>query len=94
MDDPVIYPPPPHDRSDADRDGRTEKRFLTRGEAAEYLNDLGFPVSKLTLMKWATTGGGPAFRKFGVRALYEPRELVQWAEAKLSSPIRSTSDAA
>jgi hypothetical protein len=69
-------------------------KYLTRREAAEHLTDQGMPMSWKTLQKMATTGGGPAYQIFGNRALYQPPILDQWAEARLSAPRRSTSEAA
>lgn len=63
-----------------------ENRYLDRTEAAEYLTARGLRVSKNTLQKWATTGGGPAYRRFGLRAVYQQADLDAWAEAKLSAP--------
>ena len=67
-------------------------KYLTRVEAAAYLTALGFVTTKGTLQKWATVGGGPVYRRFGVRALYKPSDLDDWAQAKLGPPRRSTSD--
>ena len=69
-------------------------RYLTRREAAEYLNGRGFPTTWRSLQKYATAGGGPVYRIFGNRALYTPEDLDAWAEAKLSAPRVSTSEAA
>jgi hypothetical protein len=64
-----------------------EDRYLERPAAAEYLTAVrGLRVSKNTLQKWATTGGGPAYRRFGLRAVYTQADLDAWAEAKLSAP--------
>ncbi len=68
--------------------------YMLRPEAAEFLTDRGFPTAKNTLQKYATTGGGPVYRIFGNRALYTPEDLLDWADAKLSAPRRSTSEAA
>ena len=68
--------------------------YMRRPEAAEFLADHGFPTTKNTLQKYATTGGGPVYRIFGNRALYTPEDLLDWADAKLSAPRRSTSEAA
>lgn len=62
------------------------RKYLTRPEAAEYLNERGYPTTKGTLQKIASTGGGPAYRIFGNKALYAPGELVEWAEARCSAP--------
>jgi len=68
--------------------------FLDRREAAEHLTARGLRVSKSTLQKWATTGGGPAYRRFGLRAVYTRSDLDAWAEAKLTAPRCSTAKAA
>ena len=60
--------------------------FLDRREAADYLTGRGLRVSKNTLQKWVTTGGGPAYRRFGLRAVYLREDLDAWASAKLSAP--------
>jgi hypothetical protein len=68
-------------------------KYLTRPEAAQYLTERGLPISKLTLQKLATLGGGPPYRIWGNKALHQPADLDAWAEAKLSAPRRSTSEA-
>ena len=64
--------------------------FLDRREAAEYLTARGLRVSKNTLQKWVTTGGGPVYRRFGLRAVYLREDLDAWASAKLSEPRSSS----
>lgn len=69
-------------------------RFKSREEAAQYLTEnRGLPVAKGTLQKWATTGGGPVYRRFGKRAVYRQEDLDAWAEEKLSAPRHSTTTA-
>ena len=68
-------------------------KYLDRAEAADYLTDRGFKTKKGTLQKYATTGGGPPYVRFGNKALYSPDNLDQWAEGKMSAPRRSTSEA-
>ena len=68
------------------------KRYLTRAEAASYLSARGLLVSKNTLQKFATTGGGPAYCIFGNRSLYTVHALDSWADAKLTPPRHSTSE--
>ena len=70
------------------------KCYLTRREAASHLSERGLPVSKNTLQKFATTGGGPAYCIFGNRSLYTTEALDSWAEARLSPARKSTSEAA
>ena len=70
-----------------------EKRYLTREEAAAYLSERGLLLSKNTLQKFATIGGGPEYAIFGNRALYTPDNLIAWVEARLTAPRKSTSEA-
>lgn len=63
-----------------------ENRYLDRTEAAEYLTARGLRVSKNTLQKWGSVGGGPVYRRFGLRCVYLQADLDAWAEAKLSAP--------
>jgi hypothetical protein len=70
------------------------KPNLLRSEAADFLTENGFPVTKFSLQKLASTGGGPIYQIWGNKALYTPPNLLTWAEAKLSAPRRSTSEAA
>lgn len=68
--------------------------FLSREEAAAYVRAKGLPCAKLTLQKMATVGGGPEYRKFGKRVVYTGADLDAWIDARLSGPIRSSSQAA
>ena len=64
-----------------------------RRDAAKYVRDEhGQPCSPKTLAKLAVVGGGPAYRKAGKFPLYEPDDLDEWALAKLSPKIRSSSE--
>jgi hypothetical protein len=67
--------------------------LLTREATAEALTAAGFPTAPATLATKASRGGGPPFRKFGARPLYRWSDVVQWAETRLSAPMRSTSEA-
>lgn len=69
-------------------------RYLDRKEAAAYVRQRGLPCSPNTLAKFATTGGGPVYRRFGNKAVYTNADLDHWIERKLSSPLRSTSQVA
>ncbi len=66
-------------------------KWLLRTDAANYVTARGLPLSPKTLQKWATTGGGPVFRKFGSRVVYTPEDLDAWISNRLSSPRASTS---
>jgi hypothetical protein len=67
--------------------------LLTRKATAAALKEAGYPVAESTLATKATRGGGPPFAKFGPRALYRWGDVLDWAESRLSRPMRSTSEA-
>tara|TARA_R110002074_G_scaffold344229_1_gene514653 strand:- start:186 stop:452 length:267 start_codon:yes stop_codon:yes gene_type:complete len=69
----------------------TERR-LTRREAADFLDEHGYPTAMATLAKYACQGIGPVFESFGRRPLYRPRHLLEWAQSRSTGPRRSTSD--
>lgn len=66
-------------------------QYLNTVKAAEALQQRGIPATAKTLQKYRAVGGGPAFRKFGVRVLYAESDLQLWIESKLSEPMHSTS---
>jgi len=49
-------------------------------------------VTAATLATMATRGGGPIFRKFSNRPLYRWGDGLEWAQSRLSKPIRTTSE--
>jgi hypothetical protein len=55
-----------------------KKQYLNRAEAAAYLRQHYGHGSVDLLAKFACTGGGPKFRKFGRNTLYEPAHLDEW----------------
>jgi hypothetical protein len=66
---------------------------LRRKLAARYITEhWGIPLTSATLAKLACVGGGPRFRKAGRTPLYEPADLDEWARAKLSRLVCSTSE--
>ncbi len=67
--------------------------LLTRDAMAMALTARGYPVKAKTLATKATRGGGPPYRLFGVRPLYRLGDALDWAQGRLSQPIRSTSEA-
>ena len=44
-----------------------------------------------TLAKYATQGCGPEFHRYGRDVVYAVEKLDEWAESRLSKPVRSTS---
>ena len=76
-----------HDRS------RPARRPLRRRDAAKYIEaEHNQPCASQTLANLAVVGGGPAYRKAGKFPLYEPDDLDEWALAKLSPKVRSSSE--
>lgn len=67
-------------------------RFIPRSAVPDYCAERGLLLSKRTLAKMATVGGGPEYQLFGGRAYYTRQALDAWMEARLSTPRRSTSD--
>jgi hypothetical protein len=67
--------------------------LLTRVAVAGALSAAGFPVSPATLATKATRGGGPPYRLFGRRPLYEWGPALEWARDRLSAPVPNTSAA-
>lgn len=66
--------------------------LLSRAQASAFLTQHGFKTAVATLAKYATVGGGPAFRLFGRKPLYHPADLVAWAEGRCTATRASTSD--
>jgi len=67
--------------------------LLRRKQTAEALTAKGYPTSEKTLATKATRGGGPPYRLFGRIPLYKWGEALAWAEARLSAPRHSSSEA-
>jgi hypothetical protein len=67
--------------------------LLLRIPIAEALTQAGFPIKAKTLATMATRGGGPPYRLFGQRAVYRWGDALQWAQARMTAPRRSTAEA-
>lgn len=66
---------------------------LRRKELSEYLRlKHGLHVAPATLAKFASLGGGPPFRKFGVTPFYDVTSADAWAIQRLGREHLSTSD--
>ena len=52
-------------------------KYLTNREAASFLR-----LSPRTLEKQRVVGGGPPFKKFGSRVLYDEADLSEWAKKR------------
>jgi hypothetical protein len=71
----------------------TPRRMLRRTEAADYVQERwGYPLSPRTLAKLACIGGGPTFRRASRFPLYDKGDLDAWIRAKLTRPVRSTTE--
>jgi hypothetical protein len=66
---------------------------LDRKTLALTLTAAGFPISHATLATLASRGGGPAFQLWGRKPLYPWRTTLEWAESRLTAPVRSTTQA-
>jgi hypothetical protein len=66
--------------------------LLTRDRTAHALTEAGFPIRAKTLATKATRGGGPPYRKFGLRVLYCWGDALAWAEARLTAARCHTSE--
>lgn len=69
-----------------------DNTYLTPEEASDFLERRGLPVAASTLRKLRCVGGGPKFVKFGRFPRYTAPWLLEFAQGKLSQPMRSTSD--
>jgi hypothetical protein len=68
--------------------------LLTRAQAAEFLTHNGYPIRRGTLDTMASRGGGPKFRKWGQRVLYQPSDLILWAQSRLGQPLSTSAERA
>lgn len=65
---------------------------LRRKDVPEYLLTVhGIDIAYSTLGKLASIGGGPAMQYSGRIPLYLKKDLDDWAEARLSESVKSTS---
>jgi hypothetical protein len=65
-----------------------------RREAAAYVREkYNVPCTEATLATIASRGGGPCFSLFGRTPIYSETDLDSWVEARMGSPVRSTSEA-
>ena len=84
------------ERSEPPRVRRQKADFpprLRRREAAEYLQEVWVvQVAANTLAKQAVVGDGPRYRKYGPWPYYETDDLDKYAEEKLGTFRRSTSE--
>jgi len=58
--------------------------LLTRDQTAVALTAAGYPIRSATLGSMVTRGGGPPYRRFGVRSLYRWGDVIDWAEGRMA----------
>jgi len=66
--------------------------LLTRVQLADALTAAGYPTKATTLSTKATRGGGPPYRLYSSRVLYRWGDALDWAKARLSPVVHSTSE--
>jgi hypothetical protein len=66
--------------------------LLTRSAMADALREAGYPITEASLATLASRDGGPAYQRFGSRALYRWGDALLWAKGRLSAPRCSTSE--
>jgi hypothetical protein len=72
---------------------RPSRRWLSRPEASAYLlNEYGIRRKPRTLGKDVVYGTGPRYRKDGRAVVYDVADLDDFAESRLSGPVRATSE--
>jgi hypothetical protein len=70
-----------------------EVRRFRRKNASAYLKDAwGIDCAPKTLAKLASIGGGPAMEYAGRIPTYTQPALDEFAQAKLSPPVRNTAE--
>jgi hypothetical protein len=65
------------------------RAFLSRTEAAEYVQSQGLALARGALQKYGAAGGGPRFHKCGQRCVYRREDLDAWIASKLGRPVSS-----
>jgi hypothetical protein len=68
---------------DPDKIPVDELVFYKRQEAAQFLQTLGLPVSKVMLSNYAHQGIGPYFVRVGKWSIYPQHELIAWAKQQM-----------
>jgi hypothetical protein len=66
--------------------------LLGRREGAAALTEAGYRTASATLATLAARGSGPIYRRYGPGVIYRWGDLLDWAQSRLSPPMRSTSE--
>jgi hypothetical protein len=67
--------------------------LLDTEAASSALDGLGVRRSPKTLRKLRCVGGGPRFRRLGLKPVYTHSDLIAWVEEQLSAPVASNAEA-
>jgi hypothetical protein len=60
--------------------GTPTRKFLNRQEAADYISDNYFKVTKRTLALWASFQEGPPYRLIAGQAHYTKSDIDAWID--------------
>jgi hypothetical protein len=63
--------------------------LLGRRETAAALTAAGYKVAYSSLERWACTGEGPPYQKFGGTVVYHWRTVLNWARERSTAPRAS-----
>ena len=66
--------------------------LLSREATAERLTERGLPTSHVMLRDMVVRGGGPPYHRYGRAAVYRWGDVVEWAEARMGPPRRTTAE--
>jgi hypothetical protein len=66
--------------------------MLLREDCAKALTEHGFRITEKTLATRATRGGGPPYRKFNGRVIYQWGPALAWAHAAMSPEVVLSSE--
>ena len=73
--------------------GAPLKRLLDPAAASAFLKQVrGYQIAPSTLATKRSRGGGPPFRKWGRRILYDEDELLVWADTQLGPTVTNSSE--
>ena len=62
--------------------------FLTRKDAARYIEGKGLPITHTTLTDLALEDRGPKYSIWGRNAVYAREDIDKWIESRLGRPLK------
>ena len=67
-----------------------DTEFLTRKNAARYIEARGIPLSPRTLEQMAIAKRGPPYTLFNeTRAIYRREDIDKWIESRMGRPLKT-----